>query len=201
MSLIKNYLICFFLREHSRAHHGHSHAHGHVHAPPSSIASVAWMVIMGDGLHNFTDGMAIGEFIRALMCIYCQLSSQWIGAGLLTLLRNKLLLAADISVPITYKASILVHKYIIYLGNSPLPAIWKPFCFFENPFSACVLQLGDLLKFWCSEKNKLIQWKTTSSINYTTKNVTILSYLLEKKCKKILTNSIFKIDNILQKHT
>ncbi|KAJ2939303.1 hypothetical protein O0L34_g13400 [Tuta absoluta] len=48
------------LREHSRAHHGHSHAHGHVHAPPSSIASVAWMVIMGDGLHNFTDGMAIG---------------------------------------------------------------------------------------------------------------------------------------------
>ncbi|KAG6458103.1 zinc transporter foi [Manduca sexta] len=48
------------LREHSRAHHGHSHAHGHVHAPPSSISSVAWMVIMGDGLHNFTDGMAIG---------------------------------------------------------------------------------------------------------------------------------------------
>ncbi|CAG9573757.1 unnamed protein product [Danaus chrysippus] len=48
------------LREHSRAHHGHSHAHGHVHAPPSSMSSVAWMVIMGDGLHNFTDGMAIG---------------------------------------------------------------------------------------------------------------------------------------------
>ncbi|XP_026483799.1 zinc transporter foi [Vanessa tameamea] len=48
------------LREHSRAHHGHSHAHGHVHAPPSSLSSVAWMVIMGDGLHNFTDGMAIG---------------------------------------------------------------------------------------------------------------------------------------------
>ncbi|KAL4712136.1 hypothetical protein ACJJTC_010997 [Scirpophaga incertulas] len=48
------------LREHSRAHHGHSHSHGHVHAPPSSMSSVAWMVIMGDGLHNFTDGMAIG---------------------------------------------------------------------------------------------------------------------------------------------
>ncbi|VDK37491.1 unnamed protein product [Taenia asiatica] len=26
----------------------------------TSMASVAWMVIMGDGLHNFTDGMAIG---------------------------------------------------------------------------------------------------------------------------------------------
>ncbi|XP_041988378.1 zinc transporter foi [Aricia agestis] len=48
------------LREHSRAHHGHSHSHGHVHAPPSSMSSVAWMVIMGDGLHNFADGMAIG---------------------------------------------------------------------------------------------------------------------------------------------
>ncbi|RTG81892.1 solute carrier family 39 (zinc transporter), member 10 [Schistosoma bovis] len=27
---------------------------------PESVAAVAWMVIMGDGLHNFTDGMAIG---------------------------------------------------------------------------------------------------------------------------------------------
>lgn len=48
------------LREHSSQHHGHSHSHGHVHAPPSSMSSVAWMVILGDGLHNFTDGMAIG---------------------------------------------------------------------------------------------------------------------------------------------
>lgn len=35
-------------------------AHGHVHSPPRSMSAVAWMVIMGDGLHNFTDGMAIG---------------------------------------------------------------------------------------------------------------------------------------------
>uniref|UniRef100_A0A5K3EHM3 Zinc transporter ZIP10 n=1 Tax=Mesocestoides corti TaxID=53468 RepID=A0A5K3EHM3_MESCO len=34
--------------------------HGHSHNLPRSMASVAWMVIMGDGLHNFTDGMAIG---------------------------------------------------------------------------------------------------------------------------------------------
>lgn len=39
---------------------GASHGHGHSHDLPTSMASVAWMVIMGDGLHNFTDGMAIG---------------------------------------------------------------------------------------------------------------------------------------------
>ncbi|XP_025836597.1 zinc transporter foi isoform X2 [Agrilus planipennis] len=48
------------LREHENKHHGHSHTHGHVHAAPQNLSSVAWMVIMGDGLHNFTDGMAIG---------------------------------------------------------------------------------------------------------------------------------------------
>lgn len=48
------------LREHRSEHHGHSHAHGHVHAAPSDLSAVVWMVIMGDGLHNFTDGMAIG---------------------------------------------------------------------------------------------------------------------------------------------
>ena len=37
--------------------HGHSHGNG---KPPTSIASVAWMVILGDGLHNFSDGLAIG---------------------------------------------------------------------------------------------------------------------------------------------
>ncbi|XP_054280655.1 zinc transporter foi-like [Macrosteles quadrilineatus] len=48
------------IREHENVHHGHSHTHGHVHSAPQSMSSVAWMVIMGDGLHNFTDGMAIG---------------------------------------------------------------------------------------------------------------------------------------------
>lgn len=54
----ENYTI--ILREHENKHHGHSHTHGHVHSPPDSLSAVAWMVIMGDGLHNFTDGMAIG---------------------------------------------------------------------------------------------------------------------------------------------
>lgn len=48
------------LREHETKHHGHTHMHGHVHSPPGSLSAVAWMVIMGDGLHNFTDGMTIG---------------------------------------------------------------------------------------------------------------------------------------------
>jgi zinc transporter ZupT len=42
--------------------HSHSH-HGHSHAVPHSVTAVAWMVIMGDGLHNFTDGLAIGMLI------------------------------------------------------------------------------------------------------------------------------------------
>ncbi|XP_063217568.1 zinc transporter foi [Bacillus rossius redtenbacheri] len=53
------------IREHENHHHGHSHTHGHVHAPPHNMSSVAWMVIMGDGLHNFTDGMAIGAAFAA----------------------------------------------------------------------------------------------------------------------------------------
>lgn len=38
---------------------------GHVHSAPESMSSVAWMVVMGDGLHNFTDGMAIGAAFSA----------------------------------------------------------------------------------------------------------------------------------------
>ncbi|KAJ6643568.1 Zinc transporter foi [Pseudolycoriella hygida] len=59
-STMKEESYTIILREHESKHHGHSHAHGHVHSPPRSMSAVAWMVIMGDGLHNFTDGMAIG---------------------------------------------------------------------------------------------------------------------------------------------
>ncbi|GFY72637.1 zinc transporter ZIP10 [Trichonephila inaurata madagascariensis] len=40
--------------------HSHGHGHGHSHEVPDSVTAVAWMVIMGDGLHNFCDGLAIG---------------------------------------------------------------------------------------------------------------------------------------------
>ncbi|XP_042310088.1 LOW QUALITY PROTEIN: zinc transporter ZIP5 [Sceloporus undulatus] len=40
------------------------HPHGHSHSPADAqnagIADIAWMVILGDGIHNFTDGLAIG---------------------------------------------------------------------------------------------------------------------------------------------
>ncbi|XP_034231330.1 metal cation symporter ZIP8-like isoform X2 [Thrips palmi] len=38
-----------------KASHGHSHGDG-----GSGLAAVAWMVVLGDGLHNFVDGMSIG---------------------------------------------------------------------------------------------------------------------------------------------
>ena len=41
-------------------HHGHTHAHSHLHSTPRNLSSVAWMVILGDGIHNLADGMAIG---------------------------------------------------------------------------------------------------------------------------------------------
>ena len=39
---------------------GHGHGHSHGTEVPDSVAAVAWMVILGDGLHNFSDGLAIG---------------------------------------------------------------------------------------------------------------------------------------------
>lgn len=48
---------------HSQNHHPHSHSHSYSeqHFQEAGVATLAWMVIMGDGLHNFSDGLAIGE--------------------------------------------------------------------------------------------------------------------------------------------
>ncbi|KAJ4920169.1 hypothetical protein JOQ06_024320, partial [Pogonophryne albipinna] len=47
---------------HSQNHHPHSHTHSYSeqHFQQAGVAALAWMVIMGDGLHNFSDGLAIG---------------------------------------------------------------------------------------------------------------------------------------------
>ena len=37
------------------------HGHSHDIQKDTTVTSIAWMVIMGDGLHNFTDGLAIGR--------------------------------------------------------------------------------------------------------------------------------------------
>nr|XP_028565917.1 zinc transporter ZIP5 [Podarcis muralis]XP_028565928.1 zinc transporter ZIP5 [Podarcis muralis] len=41
-------------------HHAHGHSHSPAGALKAGIADIAWMVILGDGIHNFTDGLAIG---------------------------------------------------------------------------------------------------------------------------------------------
>ncbi|XP_069614499.1 zinc transporter ZIP5 isoform X2 [Ranitomeya imitator] len=41
--------------ETAHSHHGHSH-----NASGGGIADIVWMVLFGDGIHNFTDGLAIG---------------------------------------------------------------------------------------------------------------------------------------------
>uniref|UniRef100_A0A1I7XYZ1 Zinc transporter ZIP8 n=1 Tax=Steinernema glaseri TaxID=37863 RepID=A0A1I7XYZ1_9BILA len=47
------------------SNHTHNHNHGHSHGQGgSSIASVAWLVIFSDGLHNFIDGLAIGVALK-----------------------------------------------------------------------------------------------------------------------------------------
>ena len=58
---------------HGHSHgHGRGHGHGHSHELPKSVSAVAWMVIMGDGLHNFCDGLAIGnnfQYLNNKQCI------------------------------------------------------------------------------------------------------------------------------------
>lgn len=54
---------------HSQNHHPHSHSHSYSeqHFQQAGVATLAWMVIMGDGLHNFSDGLAIGERVSLLL--------------------------------------------------------------------------------------------------------------------------------------
>ncbi|KAK2500545.1 hypothetical protein MC885_013337 [Smutsia gigantea] len=47
---------------HKHSHHSHGPCHSGADLKETGIANIAWMVIMGDGIHNFSDGLAIGDF-------------------------------------------------------------------------------------------------------------------------------------------
>ena len=49
------------LWHHKHSHHSHGHCHSGKDLKDTGIANIAWMVIMGDGIHNFSDGLAIGK--------------------------------------------------------------------------------------------------------------------------------------------
>ncbi|KFP02533.1 Zinc transporter ZIP10 [Calypte anna] len=50
---------------HKHSHHSHGHCHSGKDLKETGIANIAWMVIMGDGIHNFSDGLAIGAAFSA----------------------------------------------------------------------------------------------------------------------------------------
>jgi len=52
-------------RHHKHSHHSHGPCHSGSDLKETGIANIAWMVIMGDGIHNFSDGLAIGAAFSA----------------------------------------------------------------------------------------------------------------------------------------
>ena len=74
MLLIDDVELNSHLEQEGTSSHRHNHEpdpevgpgnhHGHSHDVPkmgkNSIATLAWIVVLGDGLHNFCDGLVVG---------------------------------------------------------------------------------------------------------------------------------------------
>ncbi|XP_078407973.1 zinc transporter ZIP10 isoform X1 [Cetorhinus maximus] len=63
----ENYEVKTIPKKHhsNHSHHSHGHCHSNKEMQDAGIANIAWMVIMGDGMHNFSDGLAIGASFSA----------------------------------------------------------------------------------------------------------------------------------------
>ncbi|KAL3288461.1 hypothetical protein HHI36_002906 [Cryptolaemus montrouzieri] len=128
----KNDSITIILREHGTNHHGHSHSHGHVHAAPQNFSSVAWMVIMGDGLHNFTDGMAIGAAFSSSLAggfstavaVFCHELPHELGDFAMLLKAGMTIKQALFYNLLSSVLSLLGNIVGIYLGNTEYASSW-----------------------------------------------------------------------------
>lgn len=51
---------------------GHSHSHSHSHSNSfDGLSSAGWLNLVADSMHNFRDGIAIGENIVNIGSTYC----------------------------------------------------------------------------------------------------------------------------------
>lgn len=120
------------LREHENKHHGHSHTHGHVHAAPKNLSSVAWMVIMGDGLHNFTDGMAIGAAFSAsiaggfstAVAVFCHELPHELGDFAMLLKAGMTIKQALFYNILSSALCLLGNCFGVWLGNTEYASSW-----------------------------------------------------------------------------
>ena len=55
--------------------------HNHSHEVPQSVAAVAWMVIVGDGFHNFADGLAIGLTVLSFSLLLLTFALRFVTSG------------------------------------------------------------------------------------------------------------------------